>query len=156
AAIWAKGLVQFAVVPGTGYDLQLRWTETQYYLRGANPFEASFYHNDVARGGPTTKEPTYFPDLRSPQYANYPPTSTLTEILLFGLPLAGASLSYVAINLAAFVTIGWWAFKTTPAPIALQLTAVGAALANLGYSQTIVNGNLGVIVMAALTAAVQF
>jgi FkbM family methyltransferase len=149
AVLVAKGVWQLTQVPGTGFDLRLRWTEAHYYMRGANPFEASFYFSDVRRGVTAATVPTYFPDLGWPEQANYPPTSTLTEFLVFGLPWQVARGYFVLLNVAACGVVAWWA-STGARDVVVRLFLAGIALANLGYSQTILNGNYGIVVMAAL------
>ncbi len=48
-ALLAKGFLQFALVPGAGFDQRLQWKAAQYYLHGVNPAPVSFYYQDVVR-----------------------------------------------------------------------------------------------------------
>jgi hypothetical protein len=153
-ALVAKGALQLLLVPGTGYDLLLRWTSTHYYLRGVNPFEVSFYFDDVMRGAALRVPPAYFADLGRAMQENYPPTSTLTQILLFGLPLRFTWAYYLILNVLGCAIVAWWAVVAHPVARRSRMILAGVALANLGYSQTIINGNYGVIVMAALVGAI--
>ncbi len=148
-----KGVVQLLVVHNAGYDLQLLWTATHYYFRGADPFDASFYHNDVLHGRVPTSPLVYFPDLGWPIEVTYPPTSTLTQILVYGLPGSMVRGYYIALSLVWCGLIAWWARAGYTARTGAWLL-VGVALANLAYSQTIINGNQGILVVAGLVLAI--
>jgi len=148
-----KGFVQLFVVHNAGYDLQLLWTATHYYLRGANPFEASFYYYDLRHGLTPANVPAYWPDLGWPIEVNYPPSSTLTQILIYGLPGWMERGYYAVLSLASCGLIAWWAYASRRTTAGAWLL-VGVALANLGYSQTLINGNQGVLVMAGLVLAI--
>ena len=153
-ALAAKGVAQLLFVPNAGYDIRLLWTATQYFLRGANPFDASFYANDLAQGLHPAAVPTYFPDLGWPEQVNYPPTSTLTQLLLFSLPLPATYALYIVISIAGLCVVAWWASRQIDDAAVVRWSVAGIALANLGYSQTIINGNYGIVAMAALCGAI--
>lgn len=150
----AKGIAQLVTIPETGYDLRLLWTSTQYYLRGTNPFEASVYADDFVRGVTHATVPTFFPDLGWPEQVNYPPSSTLTLILLFAQPRVLMYGCYLLVNVAAMAAVAWWGSHELSRVEAGTWGGWGVALANLGYSQTLINGNLGIVVMAALVLSI--
>jgi hypothetical protein len=148
-----KGVAQLFVVHNAGYDLRLLWTATHYYLRGANPFEASFYFYDLRHGLTPANVPAYWPDLGWPIEVNYPPSSTLTQILVYGLPGWMERGYYAVLSLASCGFIARWASASRRTTSGAWLL-VGVALANLGYSQTILNGNQGILVIAGLVLAI--
>lgn len=153
SALLVKGVVQLFSVPNAGYDLRLLWTASQYLLRGVNPFYASVYAHDIARGVTPSEMPTVLADIGWPEMVNYPPTSVLTQLLIFGWPFDVARLLYIVLTVAGVGVIAWWASRVIDAPRDVKLLVAGMALANLGYSQTIINGNYGIIVVAALALA---
>jgi len=153
-ALLAKGVLQFALVPGAGYDERLQWTSAQYYVHGVNPAPVSFYYQDVAHSTGRTDTPGYLPAVGWPQEVDYPPSSTLVQVALYGWPsLPLTRWIFVALNLAAAAVVGWWARSLIGGPGATGWLLAGLALLNLGYSQTLVNGNYGVLVVAALMLA---
>lgn len=154
SALIAKGVLQFAWVPGAGYDLRLRWTEAQYFIRGINPAAVSFRYQDRGEPGSSTTVPEGLADVGWPEMTAYPPTSTLTQLMLFGWPLEASRLAFVVVNLLSLAVLAWWAGRAVEGGWAENTLMAGMALANLGYSQSVINGNYGVIVMAALVGAI--
>ena len=152
-ALIAKGVLQFLIVPNAGFDFRLLWTATHYYLRGVNPFEASFYFADVHRGVTPAAMPTFLPDLGWPEQVNYPPTSTLAQIVFFGLPWAWARVAYLGLNAASSAVLAIWASQFAH-NLNERLLLAGVVVLNLGLSQTILNGNQGILALALLVGAV--
>jgi hypothetical protein len=153
-ALLAKGVLQFALVPGAGYDERLQWTSAQYYLHGVNPAPVSFYYQDVASSTGRTDAPGYLPAVGWPPEVNYPPSSILVQIALYGWPsFLLTRWIFVAISLAAAAVVAWWSRSLIGGPGATRWLLAGVALLNLGYSQTLVNGNYGILVVAALMLA---
>jgi hypothetical protein len=60
---------------------------------------------------------------------------------------------YLALNVTAAVVVAWWASTWGESSAVRRLLLAGAALANLGFSQTIINGNYAILVVAALVSA---
>jgi hypothetical protein len=150
----AKGFLQFALVPGAGFDERLQWTSAQYYLRGVDPFPVSFYYQDVVRPTGRTQGPGYLPDVGWPDEVAYPPSSTLVQIALYGWPSVRlARWVFVAFNLVAVAVVVWWSHGLIAGTGARRWLFAGLALLNLGYSQTLINGNYGILVVAALMLA---
>jgi hypothetical protein len=147
----AKGVLQFALVPGAGFDQRLQWKSAQYYMHGVNPFPVSFYYQDVARLTGRNEGPGYLPDVGWPEEVTYPPSSTLTQIALYGWPSLGVTRwIFVALNLVAVAVVAWWSSRLIEGTRAMRWLFAGLALLNLGYSQTLINGNYGILVVAAL------
>jgi hypothetical protein len=153
-ALLAKGVLQFALVPGAGFDQRLQWQSAQYYLRGVNPFPVSFYYQDVVRPTGRQEGPGYLPEVGWPEEVAYPPSSTLTQIALYGWSsLEVTRWIFVVVNLLAAAVVAWWAQDLIGGTRATRWLFAGLALLNLGYSQTLVNGNYGILVVAALMLA---
>jgi hypothetical protein len=153
-ALLGKGFVQFALVPGAGFDQRLQWKAAQYYLRGVNPFPVSLYYQDVARRTGRDEGPGYLPQVGWPEEVVYPPSSTLTQIALYGWPsLPFTRWIFVALNLVAAAVVAWWSRGLIGGPPETRWLFAGLALVNLGYSQTLINGNYGILVVAALMLA---
>jgi hypothetical protein len=149
-----KGVLQFARVPGAGFDERLQWESAQYYLRGVNPFPVSFYYQDVARRTGRDEGPGYLPAVGWPEEAAYPPSSTLVQIALYGWPsLRFTRWMFVALNLVAAAFVAWWSGSLIGGSRETRWLFAGLALVNLGYSQTLINGNYGILIVAALMLA---
>ena len=153
-ALLAKGVLQFAFVPGAGYDERLLWRSAQYYVHGVNPAPVSFYYQDIARVTGRTDAPGFLPAVGWPEEVDYPPSSTLVQLALYGWPsLPVTRWIFVALNLAAAAVVAWWSRNLIEGPGVTRWLLAGLALLNLGYSQTLINGNYGVLVVAALMIA---
>ena len=150
----AKGVLQFALVPGAGFDERLQWASAQYYVHRVNPAPVSFYYQDVGRSTGRTDAPGYLPAVGWPQEVDYPPSSILVQIALYGWPsLPLTRWMFVTLNLVAAAVVVWWARNLVGGPGSTPWLFAGLALLNLGYSQTLVNGNYGILVVAALILA---
>lgn len=153
-SLLAKGGAQLLWHPGTGYDVRLLWSASRYLLGGVNPFDASFYLDDMRHGVPPGTTPTYLPDIGWPEQVNYPPSSTLTQLAVYGARSPDvARLVYLVISLAACVYVAWWAWCLPARDSSARWLTAGVVLANLGFSQTLINGNYGALVIGALALA---
>jgi hypothetical protein len=142
-ALLAKGVLQFALVPGAGFDERLQWKSAQYYLRGVNPFPVSFFYQDVARWTGRDEGPGYLPDVGWPEEVAYPPSSTLVQIALYGWPsLRFTRWLFVALNLVAAAVVAWWSRGLIDGTGATRWLLGGLAL-----------GNYGILVVAAMMVA---
>jgi hypothetical protein len=145
-------------------DLNMRWTEQQYVLRGQNPYDAYTRIFGDELWTPETadaRRARVAADCGIPNTTlgpNYPPWSYATGIvLMWPADWASVRLLYCLFNLAAWCFIGWAAYRVgESAQRGMGLLFSAATLAASSICSALGNGNYGVIILAALIAALWF
>ena len=134
-----------------GVDMQTRWQEVQYLLRGVDPITRTSGGGDVE---------IVFEDLAIPgrevALGVYPPWSYVMSVpLLFPGTLRGATTWFVVLNGGLLALLAAWAWGTGRGR-AGPAFALGCTLAVLvldGLARTLTVGNYGVVVLALLVGA---
>ena len=137
-----------------GVDMQTRWQEVQYLLRGVDPITRTSDGGDVE---------IVFEDLAIPgrevALGVYPPWSYVMSVpLLFPETLRGATTWFVALNGGLLAVLAAWAWGTGWR-LAGPAFAFGCTLGVLvldGVARTLTVGNYGVVVLVLLVGALVF
>lgn len=138
---------------GHGVDMQTRWQETQYLLRGVDPntrtarvdgADVDVRFDDLAFSGREVPEGVY------------PPWSYVLALPLLAPPtLDSATLWFTLVNAALVAALALWAgaYGWRVGGPATALACALALLALDGIGRTLVVGNYGVVVLALLAAS---
>jgi len=149
----AKGVSQFLGDSGAGYDLKLSWVNERYFARAVNPFDVAGAR--IEPGWLGARKAVVSPDLGIPEFVTYPPWS-YPMAALFDWPQWPAVKNYfLFLNAACCAFLFWWIARTVEFSTAKQQRwwVAAAILSNVAISQTIINGNYGIIVTAFIAAA---
>jgi len=150
-----------------GYDLRLRWLETQYILRGytkkANTgHDVTFTPQDKRElvqnnGDPlklTKSDGTIAAIVRTPSIGGYPPWAFLATMVLLSGDWPTSRVVFAVLNLlATLVVVRWvwnlgWRYGRDAAWLSVSATLAFGAFLNI-----LVMGQLGTIVLATLIGA---
>ncbi len=144
---------------GGGGDLNLRWREQQYVLRGKNPFDvyAAWRAEQDRHQEPQLDQSVAIdPDLGLPT-PGYPPWAYGTGILfMWSADPMVVRFCFAGVNLVLLGCIAGWNFRLGGARWELALLFPAASLAADSLCATLAVGQLGIIVVGSLLAASWF
>jgi hypothetical protein len=146
---------------GVGFmDVNRRWAEAHYVLRGKNPFDVAFAHSPPARKvAPerqfdTPRNSDVDADLGVPEGVVYPPWAYVTGILLLWPPYSVLAPYYACLMVAALAVVFVWAAGLgRPWGRATAAAFGAAALALASWGGAILLGNYPTIIVAFLVAS---
>lgn len=152
--------VRYAAFDSSPYvpsDLRLRWQEQHYVFRGKNPYEVFNQFEQFANGGERPRpEAAVDPDLGKPS-PGYPPWSYATGALLVwpdDWTLAKRGFALLELLLLAYVAR--FAYRLgMKGGTALAWFASMGTLAFGSFGSTLVSGQYGIVVLAALVGVLQ-
>lgn len=148
-----KGVVQFLGIPGAGFDWLLIWQATRLTIHGIDPFALALDPTMVtllSAGAQSEISRTGIPTMVA-----YPP---LTYVWLSGLGMLdfhSARLGFLALNLLALAVLTETVWRMLALSWREKWMALALGFANLGFSQTLINGNLGILSIAAMALAIR-
>jgi hypothetical protein len=152
AAYLARGLYFLVLKPEhKTVDLWASWVNVQYVMHGIYPHQVRYDEAGLpwpSRSGSAGAKV----DITS---SSYPPWSYLTGMLFYGLPWRYQRLYSCAVNLVMLALICAWAFRLTrPYGRPAGVLAVACVLAMGGVCRTLGSGQMGILIVGLLIAAI--
>ncbi len=174
-AYFSMGLLYLA--KGRAIDVEYRWQETQYVLKGVNPNEvllsnlevskpeifnsidreAMFDRLDAMGSGLEQGAVPIDPEIGIIRGGSYPPWSHMTLTAYCFSSLKVATVLYALFSLAGLVYIASWSWRTLRrfgAPVDWAFLTLSAVLAFSAYGGAIRWGNLPIVVFALVLASI--
>lgn len=154
AGLLLKGAIQFVVVQDGRLDFRDRWSAQRYIANGIDPFPVAFWIRDHGVPPPGLA-PRFATSADQPFNLVDPPWVFAFGRLLY-LPWRSiAAPWFLFLNFGAVAIIAC-SFYILGAGFPPQIRRFFTVLvfANLGFSQQLVNGNLGILSVAAIGAGV--
>ena len=139
-------------------DLRLRWVEQRYIVRhGQDPFDL-YFHNQpegpVVPPRPITRDATIDPDLGPVLRLPYPPWTYALASLIWWPPWPQVCWWASLLDLLGLMLIARWAYRTgRRAGLSEGVVVALISLACCNYFSVLFTGQLGIVVLAFLVAA---
>ena len=150
AAMLLKGTIQF-FAPNTGQDFWYRWSAQQYVMAGIDPFTVAFFASDNDGRLPTGLPPDVVERAGNPVSVVDPPWAFAFGILLYPPSRVLAPIWFIGVQYFALVVTACCILRLTcTLQFSARLFCLCVFFTNLAFGQTILNGNLGIIAVAAI------
>jgi len=156
AVLLAKGTWGF-FRPLAGQDFAYRWSTEQYVYAGIDPFPVAFWTSEHGGSPPPDLPPHVWAYAGNPVNVVDPPWVFAFGRILFPRQRAWARVWFLGVNYIALALTALLVYRSTVGFARVwRIFFTSIFFANFGFSQQIVNGNLGILSVLGITVVFVF